>query len=66
MKAIALISGGLDSILAARVVKDQGIDVIPLNFRIPFCHFKPHSYLGRGLDSFVKETLGRDLLTVGI
>jgi len=38
MKAIALISGGLDSILAARLVKEQGIDVIPLNFRIPFCH----------------------------
>jgi len=38
MKAIALISGGLDSILAARMVQEQGIEVIPLHFKIPFCH----------------------------
>ncbi len=38
MKAIALVSGGLDSILAARVVKEQGVEVILLNFKIPFCH----------------------------
>ena len=37
MKAIALISGGLDSILAARVVKGQGIDVRGVHFRTPFC-----------------------------
>ena len=33
MKAIALLSGGLDSTLAAKVVKDQGIDVIGVNFK---------------------------------
>lgn len=38
MKAIALISGGLDSILAARVAKEAGIEVIPIHFKIPFCH----------------------------
>lgn len=38
MKAIALISGGLDSILAARVIKEQGIDVTGIFFRIPFLH----------------------------
>lgn len=37
MKALALISGGLDSILAARLIKDQGIQVIGLHFIIPFC-----------------------------
>jgi tRNA U34 2-thiouridine synthase MnmA/TrmU len=37
MKAIALISGGLDSILAARVIKGQGIDVQGVHFRTPFC-----------------------------
>ncbi|MDD5079410.1 MAG: tRNA 4-thiouridine(8) synthase ThiI [Candidatus Omnitrophica bacterium] len=36
MKAIALISGGLDSILAAKVVKDLGIEVIGVYFKIPF------------------------------
>ena len=38
MKSIALISGGLDSILAAKLVEQQGIEVIYLNFKIPFCH----------------------------
>ncbi len=38
MKAIALISGGLDSVLAAKLINNQGIEVIPLNFKIPFCH----------------------------
>lgn len=37
MRAIALISGGLDSILAAGLIKDCGIEVIGLNFKIPFC-----------------------------
>lgn len=37
MKAIVLVSGGLDSILAAKLVQRQGIEIIPLNFRIPFC-----------------------------
>lgn len=36
MKAIALISGGLDSILAAKVVVDCGIEVVGVNFRTPF------------------------------
>ena len=38
MKAIALISGGLDSVLAAKLIKGQGIEILPLNFKIPFCH----------------------------
>jgi len=37
MKALALISGGLDSTLAIRVVLDQGIDVEALNCLTPFC-----------------------------
>jgi len=36
-KAVALISGGLDSMLAARVVMDQGIHVEGLNFYTGFC-----------------------------
>ncbi|PWJ41844.1 tRNA (5-methylaminomethyl-2-thiouridylate)-methyltransferase [Sediminitomix flava] len=31
-RAIALFSGGLDSLLAMKVVKDQGVDVVPINF----------------------------------
>jgi tRNA-uridine 2-sulfurtransferase len=36
-KAVALISGGLDSMLAARVVQDQGVHVEGLNFYTGFC-----------------------------
>ena len=32
MKALALFSGGLDSALAIKIIKDQGIEVIALNF----------------------------------
>ncbi len=36
-KAVALISGGLDSMLAARVVMDQGVHVEGINFFTGFC-----------------------------
>jgi tRNA-specific 2-thiouridylase len=36
-KALALISGGLDSMLAARVVMEQGIHVEGINFYTGFC-----------------------------
>ena len=37
IKALALISGGLDSLLAAKLIKEQGVEVIGLHFKIPFC-----------------------------
>ncbi len=37
MKALALLSGGLDSTLAIKVVLEQGIDVVAVNFYTPFC-----------------------------
>jgi tRNA U34 2-thiouridine synthase MnmA/TrmU len=37
MKALALMSGGLDSTLAAVLVKEQGIDVEGINFHTGFC-----------------------------
>ncbi len=36
MKAFALLSGGLDSLLAAKVIKDQGVEVIALHFNTRF------------------------------
>ena len=36
-KAIGLISGGLDSILALRVILDLDIQVVALNLKTPFC-----------------------------
>jgi tRNA-specific 2-thiouridylase len=38
MKAIALLSGGLDSTLAAKVIMDQGVELEALNFLTVFCN----------------------------
>src|SRR5438094_5840379 len=37
IKAIGLLSGGLDSALAARLIKDQGVEVKAVNFYTGFC-----------------------------
>lgn len=37
MKAVGLLSGGLDSTLAVKLMLEQGIDVIALKFTSPFC-----------------------------
>ena len=36
MKALALFSGGLDSLLAIKIIKDLGIEVVALHFNIGF------------------------------
>jgi tRNA U34 2-thiouridine synthase MnmA/TrmU len=36
-KAVMLLSGGLDSSVALKMVLDQGIEVTAVNFRSPFC-----------------------------
>lgn len=36
-KAIGLLSGGLDSILATKMILDMGFEVIALNVKTPFC-----------------------------
>jgi tRNA U34 2-thiouridine synthase MnmA/TrmU len=37
VKALALLSGGLDSTLAVKLMLDQGVDVEAVNFVSPFC-----------------------------
>lgn len=37
MKAVGLFSGGLDSALTVKLMQEQGIEVIALNFTSPFC-----------------------------
>lgn len=37
VKALALLSGGLDSTLAVKLILDQGIEIEALNFVSPFC-----------------------------
>ncbi|MCK5287588.1 MAG: hypothetical protein KAJ79_00875 [Candidatus Omnitrophica bacterium] len=39
IKAIAAFSGGLDSILAIKIVLEQDIDIIALNFKTSFCRW---------------------------
>ncbi len=48
-KAVALISGGLDSMLAARVVMEQGVHVEGLNFFTGFC-VEGHTHAIRSKD----------------
>lgn len=36
-KALVLLSGGLDSLLAAKLLLEQGIEVVGINFRTNFC-----------------------------
>jgi tRNA U34 2-thiouridine synthase MnmA/TrmU len=40
-------SGGLDSTLAARLLKDQGVEVIGLNFSTGFCTYDHHRAIAR-------------------
>ena len=48
-KAIALISGGLDSLLAARLIQQQGIEVEGINFFTGFC-VEGHTHAIRNRD----------------
>jgi tRNA-uridine 2-sulfurtransferase len=41
--AVGLLSGGLDSTLAAKLLIDQGIEVLAVNFVSPFCTCTPKS-----------------------
>jgi tRNA U34 2-thiouridine synthase MnmA/TrmU len=41
IKAVGLLSGGLDSTLAAKIMLEQGIDVHAVNFTTPFCTCAP-------------------------
>ena len=47
-KAVSLLSGGLDSVLATKLVKDQGIDVTALHFTSPFCNCTQKAARGCG------------------
>ena len=48
MKAIGLLSGGLDSTLALKLILEQGIEVEAVNFLTVFCNCTPHQNTGHG------------------
>jgi len=71
-KAVALVSGGLDSMLAVRVVQDQGIHVEGLNFFTGFCveghthAIRKHAKPKRNNALWVAERLGVKLHFVDV
>jgi len=79
IKAISLVSGGLDSTLATKVVLEQGVDVIAANFVSPFCRCDKGRSHARSADGpkegkggcrheakFVSEQLGIPLKIVNV
>ncbi len=70
MRALALFSGGLDSVLAVKLVMEQGIEVIGIHFDNGFSSesIKRSLGLGEGID-FVKDAafeVGIELIEVDI
>lgn len=62
-RAIALLSGGLDSTLAVRLILDQGLKVEALNFVTPFCTCNRQ---GRCEARAVAEQLGIAIQTIPV
>lgn len=67
MKAIALISGGLDSTLATKLIQNLGIDLVCLNTVSPFCLCNHRSSSGcfHGASQVVKD-LGLKLISINV
>lgn len=63
MLAVSLLSGGLDSILATRVILDQGIEIKALNYVSVFCTCTSKSSSCSAAASAVKQ-LGVELKTI--
>lgn len=61
MKAVALFSGGLDSVLAVKLILKQGIKVIGINFATPFLSLQNKQNVGR-----IAADLGIELETVNL
>ena len=72
IKAVALLSGGLDSNLAVRMIKDQNIDVKAIAIKTPFCDFDCGKGCGHKVMEVASELdidlktiyLGKDYLTM--
>lgn len=58
IKAVALMSGGLDSTLAVKLVQSQGVEVIGVNFKTPF--------FGPSKAKTAADALGIELVVIDI
>jgi tRNA U34 2-thiouridine synthase MnmA/TrmU len=65
-KAVGLLSGGLDSTLAAKLILEQGIEVYAINFSSPFCTCTPKKAGCAAVITAVKELGGIDLKQVAL
>jgi len=69
IKAVAMLSGGLDSVLSAKIILEQGIDVIGLHFILPFslnrkqADIRNHAIANLGIECRM-EKMGQDYLEV--
>ncbi|MEO0049542.1 MAG: 7-cyano-7-deazaguanine synthase [candidate division WOR-3 bacterium] len=63
-KAIGLLSGGLDSTLAVKIIIEQGVEVVALNFVTPFCTCTKKGC--RNEAKKVAERFGIELKVIGL
>jgi tRNA(Ile)-lysidine synthase TilS/MesJ len=66
IKAVGLLSGGLDSTLAAKLVLEQGINVTAVNFTSPFCTCTPKKAGCAAVVTAVKQLGGIPLKRVAL
>lgn len=64
MKAIVLLSGGLDSSLAVKLMIDQGIDVTAVHFTSPFCNCTPKKAGCKNQARIIADELGVELQVI--
>ena len=62
-KAVALLSGGLDSTLAVKLMIDQGIDMTAVHFTSLFCNRTPDVLKNPhiGTNKFMERENGEDI-----
>lgn len=67
IKAVALYSGGLDSILAIKIILKQNINVIGLQLKTPFIENKISSYAEKYLNiRFIREDISEEFKEVAL
>ncbi|MBU4242204.1 MAG: tRNA 4-thiouridine(8) synthase ThiI [Nanoarchaeota archaeon] len=65
MKAVAMLSGGLDSIVACKLIQEQGIEVIALHFITPFFGKKDMDKIAKNYGINVKIIdVGKEFLKI--